>query len=311
MSKKWLLFVLAPFALSGCYDLTTDFVVSEDGSGTFSGAFEVDLEAIEDLGGDLSECDGYLEGFIEEDNGLTNGEYEVVNNPDRCAVLFDGEWNSGEPILNGDEETQENFTLTPTATGNGWRFEAVVADPDEETEELGGLLEFATLLVSIEMPGEIVDHNGELSEGVVSWELLAVAPDPATLFVVSTIPEEEEPTTTTTTAVPTTTVASEEAETDNQDGPESEDEESEDEESAKAVADGSETSTNDNEEQPENEESEEVPALEDDGSSSTLLVVILVVIVALISGGGAFLLGNRRSMGTPKSQRLPDPPNLD
>jgi len=305
MSKKWLLFVLAPFALAGCYDLTTDFVVSEDGSGTFSGAFEVDLEAIEDLGGDLSECDGYLEGFIEEDNGLTNGEYEVVNNPDRCAVLFDGEWNSGEPILNGDEETQENFTVTPTATGNGWRFEAVVADPDEETEELGGLLEFATLHVSIEMPGEIVDHNGELSEGVVSWELLAVAPDPATLFVVSTIPEEEEPTTTTT-AVPTTTVASEEAETDNQDGPESEDEES-----AQEVADGSETSANDNEEQPENEESEEVPALEDDGNSSTLLVVILVTIAALISGGGAFLLANRRSTGTPKSQGLPDPPNLD
>ena len=303
MSKKWLLFVLAPFALAGCYDLTTDFVVSEDGSGTFSGAFEVDLEAIEDLGGDLSECDGYLEGFIEEDNGLTNGEYEVVNNPDRCAVLFDGEWNSGEPILNGDEETQENFTVTPTATGNGWRFEAVVADPDEETEELGGLLEFATLHVSIEMPGEIVDHNGELSEGVVSWELLAVAPDPATLFVVSTIPEEEEPTTT---AVPTTTVASEEAETDNQDGPESEDEES-----AQEVADGSETSANGNEEQPENEESEEVPALEDDGNSSTLLVVILVMIAALISGGGAFLLANRRSTGTPKSQGLPDPPNLD
>ena len=306
MSKKWLLFVLAPFALAGCYDLTTDFVVSEDGSGTFSGAFEVDLEAIEDLGGDLSECDGYLEGFIEEDNGLTNGEYEVVNNPDRCAVLFDGEWNSGEPILNGDEETQENFTVTPTATGNGWRFEAVVADPDEETEELGGLLEFATLHVSIEMPGEIVDHNGELSEGVVSWELLAVAPDPATLFVVSTIPEEEEPTTTTTTAVPTTTVASEEAETDNQDGPESEDEES-----AQEVADGIETSASGNEEQPENEESEEVPALEDDGNSSTLLVVILVMIAALISGGGAFLLANRRSTGTPKSQGLPDPPNLD
>lgn len=303
MSKSWkTLFVLAPFALAGCYDITTDFVVSEDGSGTFSGAFEVDLEAIEELGGDLSECDGYLQGFIEEDNGLTNGEYEVVNNPDRCAVLFDGEWDSGEPILDGDAETQENFTLTPTATGNGWRFEAVVADPDEETEELGGPLEFATIYISVDMPGEIIDHNGELSDGVVSWEMSAVAPDPATVFVVSTIPEEEEPTTT---AVPTTTVASEEIETDNQDETDSE------EEPTEAVADESETSANDDEEQSEDEEVEEVPALEDDGSSSTLMVVLLVVIVAIISGGGAFLLANRRSTGTPQSQDLPDSSSLD
>lgn len=274
-------------------------MVSEDGSGTFSGAFEVDVEAIEDLAGT---CEGFLQGFIEEDNGLTNGEYEVVNNPDRCAVLFDGEWASGEPILDGDAETQENFTLTPTATGNGWRFEAVVADPDEEADELGGVLEFATVNISVEMPGEIVDHNGELSEGVVSWELSAVAPDPATVFAVSTILEES----TTSSAVPTTTIVAEEVETDNQD-----EAEPEDEEPAEAVADESETSANDDEEQTENEEAEEVLAPGDSGSSSTLPVVLLVVMVALISGGGAFLLANRRSMGTPVSKELPDPPNLD
>ena len=300
MLKRWKsLFVLAPFALAGCYDISTDFVVSEDGSGTFSGAFEVDVEAIEDLAGT---CEGFLQGFIEEDNGLTNGEYEVVNNPDRCAVLFDGEWASGEPILDGDAETQENFTLTPTATGNGWRFEAVVADPDEEADELGGVLEFATVNISVEMPGEIVDHNGELSEGVVSWELSAVAPDPATVFAVSTILEES----TTSSAVPTTTIVAEEVETDNQD-----EAEPEDEEPAEAVADESEASANDDEEQTENEEAEEVLAPGDSGSSSTLLVVLLVVMVALISGGGAFLLANRRSMGTPVSKELPDPPNLD
>ena len=283
--------LLTPLTLAGCYDLTTDFVVSGDGSGTFSGAFEVDVEAIEDLGGT---CDGFLQGFIEEDNGLTNGEYEVVNNADRCAVLFDGEWSSGEPILDGDAQTQENFTLTPTAAGNGWRFKAVVADPDDEAEELEGLLEFATIHISVEMPGEIVDHNGELSEGVVSWELSALMPDPATVFVVSTILEES--TTTTSSAVPTTTVTTEEIESDSKDETESEDEDPVDE-----VSDEGESSlATDDDEQLENEESEEALEIEDGSSSSALMVVLLVALVALISGGAAFLFASRRSTGTPQ-----------
>ena len=286
-----MLLLLTPLTLAGCYDITTDFVVSGDGSGTFSGAFEVDVEAIEDLGGT---CDGFLQGFIEEDNGLTNGEYEVVNNADRCAVLFDGEWSSGEPILDGDAQTQENFTLTPTAAGNGWRFEAVVADPDDEAEELEGPLEFATIHISVEMPGEIVDHNGELSEGVVSWELSALMPDPATVFVVSTILEES--TTTTSSAVPTTTVTTEEIESDSKDETESEDEDPVDE-----VSDEGESSfATDDDEQLENEESEEALEIEDGSSSSALMVVLLVALVALISGGAAFLFASRRSTGTPQ-----------
>ena len=285
------LLLLTPLTLAGCYDITTDFVVSGDGSGTFSGAFEVDVEAIEDLGGT---CDGFLQGFIEEDNGLTNGEYEVVNNADRCAVLFDGEWSSGEPILDGDAQTQENFTLTPTAAGNGWRFEAVVADPDDEAEELEGPLEFATIHISVEMPGEIVDHNGELSEGVVSWELSALMPDPATVFVVSTILEES--TTTTSSAAPTTTVTTEEIESDSKDETESEDEDPVDE-----VSDEGESSlATDDDEQLENEESEEALEIEDGSSSSALMVVLLVALVALISGGAAFLFASRRSTGTPQ-----------
>jgi len=286
------LLLLTPLTLAGCYDITTDFVVSGDGSGTFSGAFEVDVEAIEDLGGT---CDGFLQGFIEEDNGLTNGEYEVVNNADRCAVLFDGEWSSGEPILDGDAQTQENFTLTPTAAGNGWRFEAVVADPDDEAEELEGPLEFATIHISVEMPGEIVDHNGELSEGVVSWELSALMPDPATVFVVSTILEEST-TTTTSSAAPTTTVTTEEIESDSKDETESEDEDPVDE-----VSDEGESSfATDDDEQLENEESEEALEIEDGSSSSALMVVLLVALVALISGGAAFLFASRRSTGTPQ-----------
>ena len=286
-----MLLLLTPLTLAGCYDITTDFVVSGDGSGTFSGAFEVDVEAIEDLGGT---CDGFLQGFIEEDNGLTNGEYEVVNNADRCAVLFDGEWSSGEPILDGDAQTQENFTLTPTAAGNGWRFEAVVADPDDEAEELEGPLEFATIHISVEMPGEIVDHNGELSEGVVSWELSALMPDPATVFVVSTILEES--TTTTSSAAPTTTVTTEEIESDSKDETESEDEDPVDE-----VSDEGESSpATDDDEQLENEESEEALEIEDGSSSSALMVVLLVALVALISGGAAFLFASRRSTGTPQ-----------
>jgi len=285
------LLLLTPLTLAGCYDITTDFVVSGDGSGTFSGAFEVDVEAIEDLGGT---CDGLLQEFIEEDNGLTNGEYEVVNNADRCAVLFDGEWSSGEPILDGDAQTQEDFTLTPTAAGNGWRFEAVVADPDDEAEELEGPLEFATIHISVEMPGEIVDHNGELSEGVVSWELSALMPDPATVFVVSTVLEES--TTTTSSAAPTTTVTTEEIESDSKDETESEDEDPVDE-----VSDEGENSlATDDDEQLENEESEEALAIEDGSSSSALMVVLLVALVALISGGAAFLFASRRSTGTPQ-----------
>ena len=293
------LLLLTPLTLAGCYDITTDFVVSGDGSGTFSGAFEVDVEAIEDLDGT---CDGFLQGFIEEDNGLTNGEYEVVNNADRCDVLFDGEWASGEPILDGDAQTQEDFTLTPTAAGNGWRFEAVVADPDDEAEELEGPLEFATIHISVEMPGEIIDHNGELSEGVVSWELSALMPDPATVFVVSTVLEESttttsvlEESTTTSSAAPTTTVTTEEIESDSKDETESEDEDPVDE-----VSDEGENSLATDDEQLEDEESEEALVIEDGSSSSALMVVLLVALVALISGGAAFLFASRRSTGTPQ-----------
>ena len=196
---KWSLRLVGTAALiflaTGCYELSMRFEVNDDGSGRYEGSIDFDVDAMieaAEMFGDDDVPDSFEDACADLVSDMDGdfGESVVINEGDRCAIEFSGTWEAGASQLVADDDDAA-FTLTPTDDG-GWRFTSTIADlgadGDEEmdTELLEMLGLEMTMFISVELPGSIVDHNGERWGSTVTWDIDVLdPPDESVFFAVS------------------------------------------------------------------------------------------------------------------------------
>ncbi len=174
-----------------------EFDVSEDGSGTYEMALEVDLEAIAGFadGEDVdptSLCEESLNDAGGNELAGENAEIRTENDGSICRQIVTGSWSAGAAEL--VEGSGEEVVLTQV--GEGWRFEYDVSPlTDDMSEDEGEELDPEMLALmgveiafslSVTLPGSITEHNGDASGSTVSWEFnLLDPPEEAVLFAQS------------------------------------------------------------------------------------------------------------------------------
>lgn len=174
-----------------------EFDVSEDGSGTYEMALEVDLEAIAGFadGEDVdptSLCEESLNDAGGNELAGESAEIRTENDGSICRQIVTGSWSAGAAEL--VEGSGEEVVLTQV--GEGWRFEYDVSPlTDDMSEDEGEELDPEMLALmgveiafslSVTLPGSITEHNGDASGSTVSWEFnLLDPPEEAVLFAQS------------------------------------------------------------------------------------------------------------------------------
>ena len=184
--------------LAGCYEISMDFNVNDDGSGTYEIALDVDLITVAMLVAEEGEevdtveiCNQMLSDAGANDLAGSDAKVEVVNDGLVCRQIVTGSWEAGATEI--VEESGDDLSLTPA--GDGWRFEfnmeSLTSDlgDDEEMDPavlalMGVEIRYA---LAVTLPGAVAEHNGELSENTVSWEInLLEPPEESALYVQST-----------------------------------------------------------------------------------------------------------------------------
>ena len=189
--------LLAPLLLAGCYEISMEFDVNEDGSGTYEMALEVDLEAIADLAGGedvdpTSLCEESLNDAGGNELAGENADVRTENDGSICRQIVTGSWSAGAAEL--VEGSGEEVSLTQV--GEGWRFEYDVSPlTDDMSEDEGEEMDPEMLALmgveiafslAVTLPGSITEHNGDASGSTVNWEFnLLTPPEDGVLFAQS------------------------------------------------------------------------------------------------------------------------------
>jgi len=190
--------LMVPFLVAGCYEISMEFNVNDDGSGTYEIALDVDLVTVTLLVAEEGEeidteaiCNDMLSDAGGNELAGSDAEVEVVNDGLVCRQIITGSWEAGAAEI--DEDSAEDLILTQV--GDGWRFEfnmeSLTSDlgDDEEMDPavlalMGVEIRYA---LAVTLPGAVTEHNGELSGDTVSWEInLLEPPEESVLFVQST-----------------------------------------------------------------------------------------------------------------------------
>lgn len=196
-----LLFVLLPLGalLTGCFQIETDYVVNEDGSGSQTVRFAIPGEVLAQMGGEMPSLEeaqndpqmqalrdalgdrGSLEFFASEEEGF--GFEMTVNVPpsdDFSAAL--------QSILDelpqdGELPTEQITSELPVLrrSGDEWDFsfeldisqeELSAAAGDEESAAFASLfMDQSSVITRLRLPGEVVEHNADevLEDGTLVW----------------------------------------------------------------------------------------------------------------------------------------------
>jgi len=192
--------LIVPFLVAGCYEISMDFNVNDDGSGTYEMGLEVDLEAVTALlaeeGEDIdptSICDDMLSDADFELAG-EDAEVKIENDGTVCRQILTGSWEAGATEIVDD--SGEDLSLTQV--GDGWRFEldmeSLTSDLDDDEEMDPAMLALMGIEINyaltVTLPGSIAEHNGDLSGNTVSWEVnLLDPPEEEMLYVQSSAGE--------------------------------------------------------------------------------------------------------------------------
>ena len=118
--------LMVPFLIAGCYEISMDFNVNDDGSGTYEIALDVDLITVAMLVAEEGEeidtveiCNQMLSDAGANDLAGSDAKVEVVNDGLVCRQIVTGSWEAGATEI--VEESGDDLSLTPA--GDGWRFE--------------------------------------------------------------------------------------------------------------------------------------------------------------------------------------------
>lgn len=190
--------LMVPFLIAGCYEISMDFNVNDDGSGTYEIALDVDLITVAMLVAEEGEevdtveiCNQMLSDAGGSELAGSDAKVEVVNDGLVCRQIVTGSWEAGATEI--VEESGDDLSLTPA--GDGWRFEfnmeSLTSDLGDDEEMDPAVLALMGVEISyalaVTLPGAVAEHNGELSGNTVSWEInLLEPPEESVLYVQST-----------------------------------------------------------------------------------------------------------------------------
>jgi hypothetical protein len=191
--------LIMPFLVTGCYEISMDLNVNDDGSGTYEVMFELDLITVAALLAEEGEdndlksiCDDALADAGIDELADDDSEVTVVNDGMVCRQITTGSWEAGDPEIVGD--SAEDLALTQV--GDGWRLEFNVGslasdDDDEEMDPAMLALMGVEIIYSLTatLPGSITEHNGELSANTVSWEVNLLDPLEEEMLYMQSAPE--------------------------------------------------------------------------------------------------------------------------
>lgn len=190
--KKICVAVLTCFVATGCYEVSMDFAISEDGSGTadIELLFDVDkivaiaeaFDATDELPASRSElCDELLSDFEEPGDPF---EFSLINTSAQCGVAGTFSWQAGatEIVPDGSVLVEVDGDLINFRMG----FDDFVPTDDGLDPEMASMVGAVfTLNVSADMPGDVIEHNGTLSGQTVTWELDLMSPSVDELYATS------------------------------------------------------------------------------------------------------------------------------
>jgi hypothetical protein len=209
MKSMWAKLLLAaslPLLVSGCMDADVAFEVKADGSGSMDMVVDFDVAAFSEMfsmfdpsatASPREVCDELL---ADTGTDLPQGaSVTTVNDGERCAVMLAASWPAGGFEVSemfGAEDSP--FRLTEPTPGQ-WRFEftaqELLAGSDLEgageempQEWLAMFPMDMTLTVSVELPGQVTDHNGTVTDSKVSWEFNLLEPAPDGQFFAASSP---------------------------------------------------------------------------------------------------------------------------
>ena len=189
--------LMVPFLVAGCYEISMDFNVNDDGSGSYELGLEVDLDAVTALlaeeGEDIdatSICNDMLSDAGGDELAGGSAEIQIENDGAVCRQIVTGSWEAGATEI--VEESGDDLSLT--RVGDGWRFEfnleSLTSDLDDDEEMDPAMLALMGVEINyalaVTLPGSIAEHNGEVSGSTVSWEVnLLDPPEEEVLYVQS------------------------------------------------------------------------------------------------------------------------------
>ncbi|MGI9624199.1 MAG: LppM family (lipo)protein, partial [Acidimicrobiales bacterium] len=195
MAKRLILLAaLAAIVTAGCIRVDFTIDVQEDGTGTMEGITAFDFES---FGGLLENLDdagipgqGDLCAEFENDLGIDEGEFDEVKpytEDGFCGVEFKTSFDADEfDTVVGGVNTGGG---TIERQGDGWYFELPLDDSDFDTSDaefipgFEDILGDAAYIVRVRLPGEQVEHNGEIDgDGFVVWDIDVTNP-PEKLFL--------------------------------------------------------------------------------------------------------------------------------
>jgi hypothetical protein len=191
------LLVLA-FVATGCFRQDLGVTVNDDGSGSVSMLVAFNPEAMAQLTEEFGEAAGEempedpcaeIESSTEGDSsGLPEGaSVEPYRDGDFCGVIIGAEFSSIDELdetlstLFSNTQSQglssfQSFTIEQD--GDAWVFEAVPLDTSGDTGGMdagmfGDMLEGASNVVRVKLPGRQVDHNADRidDDGTLIWNL--------------------------------------------------------------------------------------------------------------------------------------------
>ena len=305
--------LIVPFLVAGCYEVSMDFNVNNDGSGTYVLGLEVDLDVVTALLAEEGEgvdpmaiCKDMLSDAGGNELAGSDGEVETVNDGLVCRQIITGSWEAGGAEI--VEESADDLSLIQV--GDGWRFEfnmeTFTSDfsGDEEMDpEVFALMGIEiSYALAVTLPDAVTEHNGQLSGNTVSWEFNPLEPPEEKVLYVQATSSESAPEVGNSGAE-TSEDESFQAEDSSAEGPEveSDDEGYAEDESSAPLESAAEVESS------EAETSEEISVEGEssaDGSSSSTVVIAIIVLV-VIAGVAIFLL--RRKTNTAETPEVETP----
>ncbi|MDE2765598.1 MAG: hypothetical protein OXI25_04095 [Chloroflexota bacterium] len=189
-----LLLAFCSVALTGCFRIELAIRVHEDGSGVADIVLAIEDSFLRLAGAeptdfaDSPDPETLAPGATLEEyrqDGFTGQRvsFEVPDMEQLPQALAEALGDDSEAVLSGLELVRD---------GEGWRFSLPPAPLGEQTasglggadslEQLGSLLESASYVVRLALPGEVTDHNADRVEGdELVWELDLISTEPRAL----------------------------------------------------------------------------------------------------------------------------------
>lgn len=182
----------AALVTAGCIDFEVHFTVRDDGSGSaevtmfFDEATVLALAAFGEAPPEEACRELLAESEMEDELGIASEgldwETELHDDADACGVALSADWTAAESerVL-GELAEEGDMALAPLDDG-GWRFEMDVSElvgemgegaTGDEADLFGGLgFALPTVAVSVNLPGDPVEHNATSSTGSeFRWEI--------------------------------------------------------------------------------------------------------------------------------------------